>query len=70
LTLRVSLQGQQRYAQLVNDVTFRYERPDYCPPVVLDDVHGATLLNIDAQTELGIDKIVQFRSDLFSDSGN
>ena len=46
----------------VSDVTFRYERPDYRPAVVLDDVHGASLRAIDAQTEKGVDKIVLFRS--------
>jgi len=30
--------------------------------VVLDDVHGATLRNIDAQLEPGIEKVVTFRS--------
>jgi len=46
----------------VRDVTFRYERPDYRPAVVLDDVKGATLKDIDAQTESGVKKIVKFRS--------
>ena len=43
----------------VDGVTFSYERPDYRPAVVLDDVHNATLRNIDAQTEQGIEKIVR-----------
>ena len=47
----------------VNDVTFRYERPDYRPAVVLDDVHGCTLRAIDAPTEPGVEQVVQFRSD-------
>ncbi len=46
----------------VRDVTFRYERPDYRPAVVLDDVKGATLKDIDAPTESGVKKIVKFRS--------
>jgi hypothetical protein len=29
---------------------------------VLDDVHGATLRAVDAPTEQGVDKVVQFRS--------
>ena len=43
----------------VNDVTFRYDRPDYRPAVVLDDVKNASLREIDAQTEEGIGKIVE-----------
>ena len=46
----------------VNDVTFRYERPDYRPAVLLDDVHGATLRAIDAPTETGVEKVVTRRS--------
>jgi hypothetical protein len=46
----------------VNDVTFRYERSDYRPAVVLDDVKDATLLNIDAPTEKGVKQVVAFRS--------
>ena len=46
----------------VSDVTFRYERPDYRPAVVLDDVRQCTLRAIDAPTEPGVDKVVQFRS--------
>ena len=46
----------------VDDVTFRYERPDYRPAVVLDDVHGATLRNVDAPTESGVEQVVTFRS--------
>ena len=46
----------------VNDVTFRYERPDFRPAVVLDDVHQSSLRLVDAPTEPGIDKVVQFRS--------
>lgn len=42
----------------VNDVTFRYERPDYRPAIVLDDVKGATLNNIDAPTEEGVEQVV------------
>jgi hypothetical protein len=46
----------------VNDVTFRYERPDFRPSVVLDDVQGATLRHIDAPTEADVQQIVTFRS--------
>jgi len=46
----------------VNDVTFRYERPDFRPAVVLDDVHQSSLRLVDAPTEPGIDKVVQFSS--------
>ena len=46
----------------VSDVSFSYERPEFRPAVVLDDVHGATLRHIDAQLEPGIDKVVMFRS--------
>ena len=42
----------------VNDVSFRYERPDYRPAIVLDDVKGATLNNIDAPTEEGVEQVV------------
>ena len=43
----------------VDDVTFRYERPDYRPAVVLDDVENASLRNIDAQLEKGVEKIIR-----------
>jgi hypothetical protein len=46
----------------VNDVTFRYERPDYRPAVVLDDVRRVTIQDLDAPTEDGIKQIVTFRS--------
>ncbi len=46
----------------VSDVTFRYERADYRPAVVLDDVNGATLYQIDAKTEKGVQQVVAFRS--------
>ncbi len=45
----------------VSDVTFGYERPDYRPAVVLDDVNGATLRAVDAQVAPDVDRIVQFR---------
>ena len=45
----------------VNDVTFRYERPDYRPAIVLDDVKDATLKEIDAPTEPGVEQVVYFR---------
>ena len=41
------------------NVTFRYERPDYRPAVVLDDVRDVTLKDIDAPTESGIEQIVK-----------
>lgn len=47
----------------VSDVSFRYERPDYRPAVVLDDVCGATLRSIDAPTEPGVEQVVCFRSE-------
>ena len=47
----------------VNDVTFRYERPDYRPAVMLDDVRRATLRAIDAPTEEGIEKVVSIKSE-------
>ena len=50
----------------VNDVTFRYERPDYRPPVVLDDVRNASIRLLDASTEQGVDKVVSFRSENIS----
>ena len=46
----------------VNDVTFRYERPDYRPAVVLDDVRHAVLRAVDAPTEPGVQQVVSFRS--------
>ena len=46
----------------VCDVSFSYERPDFRPAVVLDDVHGATLRHIDARLEPDIQKVVTFRS--------
>ena len=52
----------------VNDVTFRYERPDFRPAVVLDDVHGCSLRAVDAPTEPGVDQVVQFRSSNVSTS--
>lgn len=41
----------------VRDVTFRYERPDYRPAIVLEDVEDAKLTDIDAPTEEGVEKI-------------
>lgn len=43
-----------------NDLTFTYADPEYRPAVVLDDVKDSSLRNIDAPTEPGVDKIVQF----------
>ena len=42
----------------VRDVTFRYERPDFRPAVVLDDVRDYTLKDIDAPTEPGVEQVV------------
>ena len=42
----------------VRDVTFRYERPDYRPAIVLDDVRDVTLKDIDAPTEPGVEQVV------------
>ena len=44
----------------VNDVTFRYERPEYRPAIILDDVRDATLNQIDAPTEPGVEQIIRF----------
>ena len=44
----------------VNDVTFRYERPEYRPAIILDDVRNATLNQIDAPTEPGVEQIIRF----------
>lgn len=43
-----------------NDLTFAYADPEYRPAVVLDDVKDSSLRHIDAPTEPGVDKIVQF----------
>lgn len=43
----------------VNDVTFRYERPDFRPAVVLDDAQNVTIDKLDAPTEDGIEQIVR-----------
>lgn len=43
-----------------NDLSFSYEKPEFRPAVVLDDVTGATLRDIDATTEPGTEKIVTF----------
>jgi len=44
----------------VSDVTFRYDRPDYRPAVVLDDVRNSDLRHIDAQVEEGVEKVVSY----------
>ena len=44
----------------VNDVTFRYERPEYRPAIILDDVRDASLNQIDAPTEPGVEQIIRF----------
>ncbi|MBP3849687.1 MAG: right-handed parallel beta-helix repeat-containing protein [Prevotella sp.] len=46
----------------VSDVTFRYERPDYRPAVLLDDVKRFTIRHLDAPTEDGVKQIVTLRS--------
>lgn len=43
----------------VNDVTFRYERPDYRPAVLLDDVKNDVFRHLDAPTEEGIDQVIR-----------
>ena len=43
----------------INDVTFRYVRPDYRPAIVLDDVRDVTLKDIDAPTEEGVEQVVR-----------
>ena len=43
----------------VNDVTFRYERPDYRPAVLLDDVKNDVIRHLDAPTEEGIEQVVR-----------
>lgn len=43
-----------------DDLTFTYADPEYRPAVVLDDVKDSSLRNIEAPTEPGVDKIVQF----------
>ena len=45
----------------VSDLTFRYERPDFRPAVVLDDVKDVTVRNLDAPTEKGIKQVVKLR---------
>ncbi len=47
----------------VSDMVFDCVRPDYRPAVVLDDVNGARLSDIDAPTADGVEKIVIFRSE-------
>lgn len=44
----------------VNDLTFSYTNPEYRPAVVLDDVTNATIRDVYAQTEKGIDKILLY----------
>lgn len=46
-----------------NDLTFSYERPEYRPAVVLDDVKDSSLRDINAPTEAGVEKIVMFSCD-------
>lgn len=43
-----------------NNLTFSYDRPEYRPAVVLDDVRDSKIDDIDAPTEPGIEKIVMF----------
>ena len=43
----------------VSNVSFRYLRPDYRPAIVLHDVHSATLNQINAPTEPGVEQIVR-----------
>ena len=43
----------------VNDVTFRYERPDYRPAVLLDDVKNDVIRHLDAPTEEGVELVIR-----------
>ena len=43
-----------------NNLTFSYDRPEYRPAVVLDDVRDSKIDDIDAPTEPGVEKIVMF----------
>jgi polygalacturonase len=45
----------------INDLTFRYERPDYRPAVVLDDVENVSIQHLDAPTEPGIEQVLTLR---------
>jgi polygalacturonase len=47
----------------VKDVTFSYDRPDYRPAIVLDDVRHARLHDIDAPTETGVEQVITLRSE-------
>ena len=47
----------------VNHVTFRTERPDYRPAVMLDDVKNACINDLKAPVQKGIKKIVQVNTD-------
>ena len=43
-----------------NNITFSYDKPEFRPAVVLDDVKNSVIRNIDAPTETGVEKIVMF----------
>lgn len=43
-----------------NNLTFSYNRPEFRPAVVLEDVRDSKIDDIDAPTEPGIEKIVMF----------
>ncbi|MDE6553653.1 MAG: right-handed parallel beta-helix repeat-containing protein [Muribaculaceae bacterium] len=43
-----------------NNLTFTYDRPEFRPAVVLDDVRDSKIDDIDAPTEAGVEKIVMF----------
>ena len=43
-----------------DNLTFSYDRPEFRPAVVLDDVRNSIIRNIDAPTEPGVEKIVMF----------
>lgn len=47
----------------VNHVTFRTERPDYRPAVMLDDVKNACINDLKAPVQKGIKKIVQVNTE-------
>ncbi|MGN1263647.1 MAG: glycoside hydrolase family 28 protein, partial [Prevotella sp.] len=47
----------------INHVTFRTERPDYRPAVMLDDVKNACINDLKAPAQKGIKKVVQTNSE-------
>ena len=43
-----------------DNLTFSYDRPEFRPAVVLDDVKDSSIRNIDAPTETGVEEIAMF----------